>query len=658
MQVLKLFDLIRFIFIYTGIYVFEKERPVDTLSRLLLACGGNVENESVQNFFGKFLSVDQAISIALTLASRPDFGNVAFWAANATFRYAGEPTAGSTGEFVPSHLHIGLYRHVARLLSGVWKFPIQQMTISYDSFIEQLRRLYSFIQTNSSFIFRTKATQLDALKYEIASLTHLQKLISRTIELVMFLSICRDYNLNLGQLVEPGVDLELLASSSIRGPALIREIGSALVKQQLHLQASVESLCAVLLDRSPTFFSASDVQEYEGTDALERALKHPSRTIKDQLLLESLHCFQKAAPQMSMDALGQVLEKYRVAQYYIGILSLGSPFPALHERVLASLVDLVDNNSDREVTNALSVALNSPHQTFRTSFYDWLFKQSISGSVLLSTDRIDKSLLDYLEAGSFEKINDNGWLLRSRARADIYWKYLTKHEQLNEAGQVLLRLASSITSDQLTLPLSDRIQCLSMAVATLKSCQNIARETAMEAEELLEVALVQLELYNAALSMEDVCFRLNCRLYDLTTLFVEFAEPLGLSDIALLIVHIAGHADPVLVSRLWQRLLTEGDFEDIPRRFKSAASKLYPSDIAFPLPYLVDMLALIACKAIDGEADRETRMARWFIDLWSCVPYEQVSSQVQSLLKSSTQSYWSTPEHKRFLRLLLSNYKV
>lgn len=486
----------------------------------------------------------------------------------------------------------------------------------------------------------------------------------RTSELVLFLLVCHDYRLPIKALIEPGVDLEQLASSPVRGPVLVKELGSALVKQQLHLQASVESLCSVLRDRAPTFFSSADVLVYEGTDALERALKQPiSSPLRDQMLNESLAAFLRAA--LPTEVALQVLDRYRAAHFWLGILSLGQSNAALHERTLDCLEDLLALEGD-EAASVFAAILDSGRVDFLPPFYDWLFRHSIAGAVLLGVaPTFNKDLLAYLEDRAFE-----GEQLRSKAHADLAWKYLAKHGRPADAGRCLLRLARSFTHDtapeQPALGLEERIQALSMAVATLKSCgTEVSGAEAAEAEEFLEVALVQLELLNALHQRPtnpafEAQLQLNGRLFDLTTLFVEFSEPLGLPDISLLIVHTAGHADAVLVARLWQRVLATApgaDFrlEHIQRTLASLASKLWPSDVAFPLAYLVDMLALIAFKAI-AEADDEARMASWFAASWcqTPVPSEQVRAAVDGLIKAAAapESFWASAERKRFLRLL------
>lgn len=495
------------------------------------------------------------------------------------------------------------------------------------------------------------------------SLKHLERLVSRTTELLLFLSVCQDYRLDMSFVVEADVDIELLVSSPLRGPAIIKELGSALVQQQLHLQASVESLCAVLRDRSPSFFSPTDVLVFEGTDALERAVKHTNnKNIREQLLEESLRCFLPAAPSMSTDMLTSVLDRFREARYYRGVLVLGQSNQQVFERALDCFNDLLTASSySEEAAPIFAQALSSTNNDFLVAFYDWLFARSIAGAVLLSAPSLnEESLLTYLETFSFGQDGT----LKSRAHSEMYWKCLAKLGKPDASGRVLVRLARSITGDASELPLEDRVQCLSMAIATIKST-TVGHEEAREAEELLEVSLVQLDLLQALLARRrhedsEAITALHCRLYDLTALFVEFSEPLDLPEVSLLIVHTAGHADPVLVTRLWQRILVQSHgqpvhLESIPSALQSLSAKLWPSEVAFPLPYLVDMLALLAFKSIDeSDPEGESRMANWFAGIWRStrIPGAQLRGHVEALIGDAASSFWTTADRKRFLRLL------
>jgi len=141
--------------------VFEKERPVDTLARLLSASGGSIEAEPVQAFFHRHLPADQAIAVALVLATRPAGGDLAFWASTAAFKYGGEPNATGTVDFQPSPLHMGLFRFTGRLVASIWKRSVAASSSSslgpvedLETLIGQLKALSHFMTLNSAFILR------------------------------------------------------------------------------------------------------------------------------------------------------------------------------------------------------------------------------------------------------------------------------------------------------------------------------------------------------------------------------------------------------------------------------------------------------------------------------------------------------------------------
>ena len=49
--------------------------------------------------------------------------------------------------------------------------------------------------------------------------------------------------------------------------------------------------------------------------------------------------------------------------------------------------------------------------------------------------------------------------------------------------------------------------------------------------------------------------RLNCDLLDVTQLYEQFSEPLGLWECKLAILHCANHYDAALVTNIWQNVI-------------------------------------------------------------------------------------------------------
>lgn len=136
-----------------------------------MASGGNVESEGVQAFFQRYLPTDQAIAVACVLATRPAGGDVAFWAASAAFRYAGEPSTGPSGDLQPSSLQMGLYRYAGRLVASVWKNSVASPYDAGETLVGQLKALSRFLSVNAAFIFRKPAPTLPPRTQEAYQVT-------------------------------------------------------------------------------------------------------------------------------------------------------------------------------------------------------------------------------------------------------------------------------------------------------------------------------------------------------------------------------------------------------------------------------------------------------------------------------------------------------
>lgn len=75
-------------------------------------------------------------------------------------------------------------------------------------------------------------------------------------------------------------------------------------------------------------------------------------------------------------------------------------------------------------------------------------------------------------------------------------------------------------------------------------------------------------------------------------LYSEFAEPLALLEIMLLIYHVSDHQDPYHVMRTWEALVDEAT-QDVPvdsdaiqvlsTKVSTLSRRFYPSDVVLPL---------------------------------------------------------------------------
>ena len=155
-----------------------------------------------------------------------------------------------------------------------------------------------------------------------------------------------------------------------------------------------------------------------------------------------------------------------------------------------------------------------------------------------------------------------------------------------------IAMGLTIFSFRFNLSLETRLEYLTLAVSNAKShpvSVGGRHETAIafltDLEEKLDVAQVQLELYNTLLPRQhdaEIAERfkaLSYRLYNITEvrtvllvgtaiflcallsqLYQLYADPLDLPLIKLLILHVSDHRDESIVRPIWNRIFEEGKF--------------------------------------------------------------------------------------------------
>ncbi|KAJ2025556.1 hypothetical protein GGI06_000536, partial [Coemansia sp. S85] len=121
-----------------------------------------------------------------------------------------------------------------------------------------------------------------------------------------------------------------------------------------------------------------------------------------------------------------------------------------------------------------------------------------------------------------------------------------------------------------------------------------------ESEDLLEIAQVQLEIQQQLRSLgghDTLASELDHRLFNVTELYGQFAEPLRLWDAMLLILKASNHDDPNLAKSIWLANLRTVLDDSQSTGLMAVASKvvrlggrLYPSAAAFSLPMVAEIL--------------------------------------------------------------------
>ena len=255
----------------------------------------------------------------------------------------------------------------------------------------------------------------------------------------------------------------------------------------------------------------------------------------------------------------------------------------------------------------LNEVIASEDELLHCTFYDWFFEHQ-QKDTLLKIKSIH--LENYLKKKS--KQNDNF------ATYDLLWMYYEKNGDFRAAAQILAMLAEKYSNE---IDLYKRLEYLSRAIVSMKSCQsNVSKnyldkndlvktsgEFLHELEEKMEVGTIQLQILEnlqkipANPSIENGIARLNIDLLDISLLYEEYAERFDLPECQLAIIYSAGHYDPILVESLWERIIDKTLIEltskqetfiklVLSNKIKSLFKVYLHSEKYFPIEFIVRYL--------------------------------------------------------------------
>ncbi|KAK4050871.1 hypothetical protein OIV83_003293 [Microbotryomycetes sp. JL201] len=548
---------------------------------------------------------------------------------------------------------------------------VQRDLISLRTFVEQyvLRSLYPcwladhlnlgppVIRESQLFALSADASRAPhasvAYETEHASLVALRHLLVQSVEAISFVLLLIDYQLpDIVAMCDADTQKRLLdltfkdLLTKKQGRDIARSLISAVINQQIGRQMSVDAISETLQQRCGSFCSADDVLLYKAIESLRRAKDASDSSERTESLRESLRLFTKAARHLSFDRMKEVCTEYNALRYPLGTIDLavacaqewdmsdkalsfwleGRPAndqrapvfelrSKCYETVFESLQKMDDllneaaNSTAPDApscnlrTNAYNKALSVRDELFHSQLYDWYLSRGM-------TDQLLEARTPYIES----------YLSREPTtleKSDLLWQYFVRMSRYGNAAVVLAHLAET-----LAFPLSvfKRVEYLSLAVGNAKSQLPSSHagdsvQFLIDLEEKLEVAQVQVEIYRA-IQDSDMdqdersrwLDRVEDRLYTITELYTEFAEPLELLEIILLIFHVSDHRDEFLVSATWEAIVARvqeqnpdsvidvsyGKIVDLGRRFHS-------SDVAFPLLFLLNLFEKLSYETAKGE---------------------------------------------------------
>ncbi|OSD03533.1 nucleoporin [Trametes coccinea BRFM310] len=630
---------------------------------LAIASGNTFLDPMEQSPLGAMSKVSPELA-AVARQAFYDFGERPTWAERVTYG-----TSEGSGTATFSGRREGLALYFARLVRPFWKVKLttagahglQELSVPDDVLVIAQKNLFALkelLDTNP-YLFHSApgdhtgarsatASEQEAWKAEQSSVSQLLSLLGRTIEAISFLLLLNDHR--LGELIaQCDADVQKLVSSltfedlitSDKGVTASRALVNVIINQQIGQQISVDTISEVLQQRCGSFCSTDDVMLYKARENVRRAVETRNPLERQTWLGESLRLFMKGARNLEFDKLREICGDYQQLNYAKGAVELplhcaqafdtdlqGQEYwiagcPAndaratfwerrkhCYELVLDSLSVFEErcvpgkqgseqtDDPDAVRGHAYELAFASEDEMFHSTLYDWLISRGMADELLEMRPA-------YLEAH----------LRREPVTVEKYqllWQFYVKDGQPLRAAEVLAILAEST---DFNLSLETRLEYLTLAVGNAKSHPvsiGGRHETAIafltDLEEKLEVAQVQLELYNALLPRQhepEVAERfkaLSLRLYNITDLYSSWADPLDLPLIKLLILHVSEHRDESLVRPIWNRIFEEAiegaepkvAADRIMAKVIPLGQRYYPSESAFPLQHIASLLVRFA----------------------------------------------------------------
>ncbi|TIB10278.1 hypothetical protein E3P92_02688 [Wallemia ichthyophaga] len=587
-------------------------------------------------------------------------------------------------EILFSGRHNGLVLYLSRLLRPIWKEKVtklsptnfnlrRQISNISDTLLSNAQRniadLQVFLKSNQQ-LFATTAgdsrdrTDQSAWKAEHASLIGIDHLITQCIEGISFILLLIDYNLsetlshceqNLQEQFLNLTYVDLLTTN--HGRDIARNVVNEVINQQISKQISIDAISEILQQRCGSFCSADDVLLYKAIENVRKAHETRDKAERGTILRESLRLFGKAARNLSIEKLKEVITEYRLLEFASGAIDLslicarewdaaelGLQFwnegrsvyfqpnsklevpievhndtrvhaykrrQSCYECIFETLAEAKDKveqavskherveEVEQYRRNAFRRAIESYDAVFHSCFYDWLVSQGLTDLLLdIQSPYLEQHLMR--DPLTLEK-------------CELLWQFYVRRSRFYDAARVLASLADSV---EFPLSLSRRLEYLSLALSNAKSQRHPASasdigdvEFMTNLEEKIEVAQVQVEIYRAVKEHTEVApdakqnmqQMLEQRLYNVSELFREFAEPLALLEVQLLIFHIADFYDPSLIAQTWEVLVEHTHYLNVElqpdERFDavagvvySLARRFYPSKISFPLDTVINIL--------------------------------------------------------------------
>ncbi|OIR57677.1 MAG: nuclear pore complex protein Nup155 [Amphiamblys sp. WSBS2006] len=645
----------------SGVYVHGTVRAVDELAGLLSSVlRGEKERAELDGLCNECGPKEMCAMLLHLSVSDDVLESIRVFSEELLFRYSGQPAnivrsasrLDTVGSVQMSPFHDGVLLYFARTLGALWDSPVTSIGAMDEDRITAVCRVMGkmkmFAKKHALFserkgkVFWPKeknpfekektAEEYTAKEFchnvEQHSLHALRQAITFSSELLVFLAILRDYSL-----LEEGVRLQsklaglsdvffstLLLSSLSQPKEAFRELSSGLVKKQIELGGSTDTLSGVLAAQCPSFFGESEQQLYKGLDLLSSAETMAAERSRHSTAQSALSCFLSATPSIKPHMLEEISQKLSALCFYQGAIALclktaqsidpenaaillyrrgfteKDPFFSVvseKRRCYKTVLWLLGEMQRLSRTNeklpesletrtwhhllaaCYSQCVVSDDEMLHLLFYDWLLQNGLTQTLI----DIDSPFIESFFADLFREHRRDG--------QDLLWKYYRRCGRTKEAADTLFHAAVSRTRQ---LAMSERAEYLARAVGLLRA---LAKDSETEKKietmkELLVVSNIQSELLSEVEAAEKRD-ALSGGILSLSVLFNDFAVPLRLHELSLKIIKHSSTRETGTANVIWKEMVEEerAGPEQLARRIVSVGKKMLGSKNVFDLSFLV-----------------------------------------------------------------------
>lgn len=539
-----------------------------------------------------------------------------------------------------------------------------------------LQELVVLLQRNALLLQLKSPSSSDedarAQNKEKASFSSLQSLLMRTNEAVSFVLLLTEtvggVDAILSAVPKTVAEHTRLAQltwkdlvTSSEGQPAARALVEALVDRSLAAGVGVDQVAHALQTHCPTLCSPSDVRLYRALDGLKRAKAQGPQGAHPVLVQEAYELLARSAGTLGMDKLTSVTNDFAELLFAPGAINL--PLAAaqaldpqdtatvyfndvIAPRISKGQSEPVDETEDgamaykqrqacyplviaslRSFDAADNAALNSGVQTMidqAKTARDAAYHLVWSATDGLMQERVFSWLLAEKRPEQLLSIPPPtprliAWLGRSHTdltRLDLLWTLHVRQGHSTAAARVLLGLAES---EELDLGLNRRIQYLSLASSFAKASKTGESELAEEIKERLDVAKLQARMVEQvqgldvpAEDMRAMLAQLDSSLLTVTPLFTEFAEPLQMWGMMILIMHVAEFHNEPRQNAAWDNLISQADdeavlkslprWEHVGNKVAELVQAMTEPDLALPLEMILPRLEAYAFELRGVEA--------------------------------------------------------